>query len=70
PTFTPDLRFVLDDAPGYEGLSVATGCQEAGVTHGPALGRMLAELATAGSTHWERDAFRLPRFVAQQKEEP
>lgn len=69
PTFTTDLRFVLDDVPGYAGLSVATGCQEAGVTHGPALGRMLADLATGGSTRWERDAFRLPRFVDQQKEE-
>ena len=62
PTFTSDQRFILDTVPGYPGLSVAAGCQEAGVTHGPALGRMLAELVTTGATHWNRDSFRLARF--------
>ncbi len=66
PTFTADLRFIIDRVPGHAELLVATGCQEAGVTHGPAIGRMLAELAVRGTTRWDRERFRLARPTAAE----
>lgn len=56
PTFTADLRFIVDSVPGYAGLLVATGCQEAGVRHGPAIGR---KLVMRGTPRWDRERFRL-----------
>ena len=48
PTFTPDQRPCLGSVGALEGLYVATGCNEAGVTHAPGYGRLLAELLTTG----------------------
>jgi glycine/D-amino acid oxidase-like deaminating enzyme len=59
---TPDSHFILDEVPGRKGLYVMTGCQEAGITHGPALGKMMAELLVDGKTDWQREQFRLTRF--------
>jgi sarcosine oxidase subunit beta len=50
PTFTPDQRPCLGPVDAVEGLYVATGCNEAGVTHAPGYGRLLAELLTSGTT--------------------
>lgn len=61
PTFTQDRRFVADRVPGYQGLYIITACQEAGITHGPGLGRLMSELIVDGRTTWERSAFRLLR---------
>jgi sarcosine oxidase, subunit beta len=62
PTFTDDLQFILDRVTGYPNLYVITACQEAGITHGPALGRMMAELISSDKTSLDRSAFRLGRF--------
>ena len=62
PTFTEDDVFILDAVPGIASLYVMTGCQEAGVTHGPGLGRLIAELVTEGKTLWDRDPYRMTRF--------
>jgi sarcosine oxidase, subunit beta len=59
PTFTSDLRFIVDQLPGYEGAWVATACQEAGVTHGPAIGKLLSQLALGQQTTWDCSTFRL-----------
>lgn len=64
PTYTDDVHFIADAVPGQDGLYVVTGCQEAGITHGPALGRLMSELVTAGTPSWNRDRFRLTRFSA------
>ena len=50
PTFTPDQRPCLGPVPDVGGLYVATGCNEAGVTHAPGYGRLFAELLTSGAT--------------------
>ena len=38
PTFTDDKMFIAGPVPETSGLFVMSGCQEAGITHGPALG--------------------------------
>lgn len=50
PTFTPDQRPYLGPVESLDGLFVAAGCNEAGVTHAPGYGRLLAELMTTGAT--------------------
>jgi sarcosine oxidase, subunit beta len=63
PTFTPDQRPFLGPIDGIRGLLVAAGCNEAGVTHGPAYGQLLAELLVSGSTSLcSLDAFDPMRF--------
>lgn len=62
PTFTEDEVFILDAVPGIASLYVMTGCNEAGVTHGPGLGHLMAELVTEGKTSWDRDPYRMTRF--------
>ena len=61
-TGTSDGRFIADAVPGYPGMYVITGCHEAGITHGPGLGRMMAELVVEGKTTWDRRPFQLDRF--------
>jgi len=63
PTYTSDVRFIADRVPRCPGLYVITGCQEAGVTHGPALGRIMADLVTDGKSTWEGSGYRLDRFM-------
>ena len=65
PTFTDDVHFIADRVDGMANLYVITACQEAGITHGPALGRMMAELITSDHTSLDRSAFRLDRFKGQ-----
>jgi sarcosine oxidase subunit beta len=65
PTFTEDVHFVADRVTGTNNLYVITACQEAGITHGPALGRMMAELISSGHTSLDRSAYRLDRFQAK-----
>jgi sarcosine oxidase, subunit beta len=63
PCYTPDLRGMVGPVPEIEGLFVAGGCNEAGITHGPGWGRALAELIVAGAASLtDIDVFRLDRF--------
>jgi glycine/D-amino acid oxidase-like deaminating enzyme len=62
PAFTKDRFFIADKAPDYEGLYVLAACQYAGVTHGPALGRLISELIVDGETSLDRTAYQLDRF--------
>lgn len=61
-SYTQDQHFILDEVPGENGLYVMTGCNEAGITHGPALGKMMTELILDHQTQIDRKAFRLTRF--------
>lgn len=63
PTYTRDVRFIADRVPRCPRLYVITGCQEAGVTHSPGLGRIMADLVTDGKSTWDRSGYRLDRFV-------
>lgn len=49
-SMTADRRFVVGPLPEVAGVVVAAGDNESGVTHGPGLGRIAAELAATGST--------------------
>ncbi len=62
PAFTEDRFFIADRAPDCEGLYVIAACQYAGVTHGPGLGRLMAELIVDGKTSLDRTAYQLDRF--------
>ncbi len=62
PTWTPDGRHILGPAPGTEGYFVLSGCNESGVTHGPGLARLAAELITTGRTNADLTPYRVDRF--------
>lgn len=63
PTYTPDRRPVFGHVPQVEGLFVASGCNEAGITHAPGFGKLMAELICEGEpTLCPIDAFRADRF--------
>jgi len=60
PTFTSDTRFIVDEIPSQRGAFFVSGCNEGGITHGPALGKLVAELSLDGSSEW--DCFRVGRL--------
>jgi sarcosine oxidase, subunit beta len=62
PTWTPDGRHILGAGPGIEGYFVLSGCNESGVTHGPGLARLAAELVVRGRTETDLSAYRVDRF--------
>jgi sarcosine oxidase subunit beta len=49
-SYTADRRFIAGPVPELAGLYVVAGDNESGVTHGPGLGRMLAELIVTGES--------------------
>jgi hypothetical protein len=63
PTWTPDGRHILGAAPGNEGYFVLSGCNESGVTHGPGLARLAAELVVRGRTETDLSAYGVDRFT-------
>jgi sarcosine oxidase len=60
-TLTPDEDFLLGPVPGVA-VSVAVGLNHA-FKFAPVIGRILADLATTGTTAYPIDRFRLDRFV-------
>lgn len=60
---TLDQRHMLGGVPGIEGCYVLGGDNEIGVTHGPGLGRLLAELVTTGKTRSDISAYRVGRAM-------
>lgn len=68
PCYTADLRGIVGPVPEIEGLYVLGGCNEAGITHGPGWGKLLAELIVDGSASLtDADVFRLDRFGEQRR---
>lgn len=49
-SMTADRNFIVGPVPELAGLVVAGGDNESGVTHGPGLGRIAAELSVTGTT--------------------
>jgi glycine/D-amino acid oxidase-like deaminating enzyme len=49
-SMTADRNFIVGAVPELAGLVVAAGDNESGVTHGPGLGRIAAELSVTGAT--------------------
>ncbi|MGJ8623894.1 MAG: NAD(P)/FAD-dependent oxidoreductase [Yoonia sp.] len=58
----PDLVPVVDRAPSLPGLTIGTGMSGHGFGIGPAMGRVLAALATGGDVGHDLQRFRLSRF--------
>ncbi|MBA1142321.1 NAD(P)/FAD-dependent oxidoreductase [Mesorhizobium neociceri] len=64
PLYTPDRRLLAGAVPGIDGLYVASGDNEFGMTHGPGLGRAMAEHITghAGQPWVGLEQWRMDRF--------
>ena len=65
PTYSPDGRHLLGEVPEIGGFYAIGGDHEVGVSHGPGLGRMLAELIVRGATTWDGSAYHPGRFAAR-----
>ncbi len=61
PTITR-RSMIAGPVPNVKGLYVMRGCQEAGVTHGPGLGRILSEYALDNKTTFDSGKFDPARF--------
>jgi len=62
PTYTADGRHLLGAIDSVPGFFVAGGDNEAGVTHAPGLGRLIADLVVDGCTDQDISAYRLDRL--------
>lgn len=51
PTYTADTCAMVGPVAGIDGLFVVAGCNEAGITHGPGYGKLLAELVIGSDAH-------------------
>ena len=69
-TYTPDGMFVLGEAPGLEGLLVATGCSGAGIAASGGIGLALAQLAVGQTPSFDLAPHRVDRFGAVNPADP
>jgi glycine/D-amino acid oxidase-like deaminating enzyme len=70
---TPDFQFVLDRAPGIDGLVVAVGFSGHGFKHSPIIGDLVADLVlgtTPADPHLDLGFFALGRFAAGHPHQP
>jgi len=65
-TLTPDRHFVIDTHPEFPQVVLAAGFSGHGFKFAPAVGEILADLATAGRTVHDIGLFRLSRFGIEQ----
>jgi sarcosine oxidase len=63
-TMTPDGDFIIDRLPGAPQIVVASPCSGHGFKFAPAIGDILADLATTGATAHDIARFALARFDA------
>jgi glycine/D-amino acid oxidase-like deaminating enzyme len=63
PVYTADGGLYVGGVPGAAGLIVLAGDNESGVTHGPGMGRLAAELVAGIEPYADPTAFRLDRFA-------
>jgi sarcosine oxidase len=61
-TMTPDSDFIIDRVPDCPNIVVTSACSGHGFKFSPALGEILADLATVGTTRHDISRFRLDRF--------
>ena len=62
PTWTPDGRHILGPAAEIDGYVVLAGCNECGVTHGPGLARIAADLVLGLPNDADIGPYRVDRF--------
>ncbi|GII95176.1 NAD(P)/FAD-dependent oxidoreductase [Sinosporangium siamense] len=63
PCYTPDGRFIAGPVPEVPGLHVMAGDNEAGVTHGPGLARMVADLVAGNAVDYvDPSVYAVDRF--------
>ncbi|KSV74465.1 hypothetical protein N182_27880 [Sinorhizobium sp. GL2] len=62
PCYTPDRGLLVGRVPGTTNVVVAGGDNESGVSHGPGLGRISAELVLGQTPFVNPHRFRLERF--------
>lgn len=60
---TPDGLPVIDRAPGFENLAVATGHQMLGIQTGPATGRLMTDILLDRTASFDPAPFRAQRFL-------
>ncbi len=63
-TMTPDGDFIIDRLPGAPQIVIASPCSGHGFKFAPAIGAILADLATAGATDHAIARFALARLTA------
>lgn len=61
PVYTPDRRFYAGAVEPIAGLFMLTGDNEAGVTHGPGLGRLVADLVRGLEPRFDPEPYRPSR---------
>lgn len=62
PCYTPDRNLYLGPVPGSSNIILAGGDNESGVTHGPGMGRVAAEMILEQKPMIDPSRFRLDRF--------
>jgi sarcosine oxidase len=63
---TPDGDFIIDRLPGFPQLIIASPCSGHGFKFAPAIGEILADLATVGESRRDIARFSLERFASGQ----
>jgi sarcosine oxidase len=63
-TMTPDGDFIIDRLPGAPQIVIASPCSGHGFKFAPAIGAILADLATTGATDQAISRFALARLTA------
>ncbi len=61
-TSTPDSHFVIDFHPEYSQIIIASPCSGHGFKHSAAVGEVLADMTTDGTTRFDISPFSLNRF--------
>lgn len=70
PVYSVDRKFISGQVPGVRGLYVTTGDNESGVTHGPGMGKMIAETALGIPSLWvDADSYIPGRFTQRYRDE-
>jgi glycine/D-amino acid oxidase-like deaminating enzyme len=66
PVYTADGGLYAGAVPGIDGLWALTGDNESGVTHGPGMGKLVAQLIAGSQPYADPNPFRLDRIDASQ----
>jgi sarcosine oxidase, subunit beta len=70
PVYTPDTPFYAGEVPTTSGLYAVGGDNESGVSHGPGIGRLMADLIQGRDPICDPKPFRLDRFEPQEFPDP
>lgn len=66
PTYTADGNFFVGQVPTAPGVWTVTGDNESGVSHGPGMGRLLAQLVRGEEPYADPSPMRLDRYSATE----